>query len=620
MNNTGYKKVSDPRLKRYIPKDWSHVEKHPLTASIIETVKPAPVVVGVNWYSAFDSPRKEKDGRFWVGKNSDRLGYVRGGHCICMPSNGKLDTWKNYIYYNQRAEGACFKPDVLISMADGSLKPIQELRLFEKVLTAEGNEGAITHLFGRCYDSDIHKIKLWGHNVFECTSEHPVLTKRGYIPANQIVVGDEVCLVSKMPFENNELLVLPFLNLKKASPSHARRHEVRFNGFGGTVEVKIKKMPDVIRLTKNLGRLFGLYLAEGGTTENKVVLTFGKHEEDTLVKESVSLIKDCFDIDARIQYRPASINVVVYGKEWRVLFSRLFPGNVWSKSVSAEVLSGNKDFLEAMFYGWVSGDGHRRRGEMTATSVSKTLAMAMYRIAGSLGLCPVIKKVKPGENAYAKIRQFSWEVLVRETMEDKVWSPDRGHFVEKHGNGSWRKVRKIEIEHFNGVVYNLEVQGDNSYVADGIGVHNCVGFGSSRAMSLLNKKLYNAWWLWDEAKLSDDFTDTNPGDENGSTVRAAMDVLRFKGHVAWNNNQAGLSVNDRDNLIANKSDGIVANKWATSVDDLFSVLQNPLYEKLEAIPFVNSWGTSYPWFTWVPCKIWERLLKEDGEMTMITDF
>lgn len=251
--DTGYQRVRDPRLKRYVPKDWNHVEKHPLTAAIIETIKPVPVVCGVNWYSAFDRPTKEKDGRFWVGKSSKNLGYVRGGHCICMPDNGKKDSWNNYTFYNQ------------------------------------GNEGA------------------------------------------------------------------------------------------------------------------------------------------------------------------------------------------------------------------------------------------------------------------------------------------------------------------------------------------CVGFGSSRAMTLLNQKEYNPWWLWDEAKMGDDFPDTNPGDTSGTTVRAAMDVLRFKGHVAWNNDQAGLSVSDRDKLPPNMADGIATNKWATNVNDLFSVLQNSLYEKLEAIPFINSWGTSYPWFTWVPITIWERLLKENGEMTMITD-
>ena len=244
---------NDPRLGRLIPKDWSHVEKHPLILSSAEPIKPVPVIAGINWYSAFDTPVKHSDGRYWVGRDSDNLGYVRGGHCICLPSDGRLDTWENYIFYNQGIDGAC------------------------------------------------------------------------------------------------------------------------------------------------------------------------------------------------------------------------------------------------------------------------------------------------------------------------------------------------------------------------------VGFGSSRAMTNTHNKLFNARWLWDEAKLTDDFPDSNPGDNSGTTVSAAMDVLRLKGLVEWNNDQSGLPFAERDLLVPVKSDGIITNKWATSANDLFSVLQNPLYEKLEAIPLINSWGTAYPWFVWVPIAIWERLLKEDGEMTMITE-
>src|SRR5437763_9432675 len=59
----------------------------------------------------------------------------------------------------------------------------------------------------------------------------------------------------------------------------------------------------------------------------------------------------------------------------------------------------------------------------------------------------------------------------------------------------------------------------------------CVGFASSWMMSILNRRLYDAPWLWNQAKAIDDWPDTNPGDDNGTSVRAAMDVLRTLGHV-----------------------------------------------------------------------------------------
>jgi hypothetical protein len=135
----------------------------------------------------------------------------------------------------------------------------------------------------------------------------------------------------------------------------------------------------------------------------------------------------------------------------------------------------------------------------------------------------------------------------------------------------------------------------------------CVGEGSSRTMTLLNRKMYDPTWLWNEAKKVDEFPDTNPGDDNGTTVRAAMDVLRTLGHVRKRTTKPNLA------------DGILANRWATNIDDLFSVMQNDKYKKLAAIPFINSWGEDYPHITWMPCETWDRLMKEQGEFAIITD-
>ena len=98
----------------------------------------------------------------------------------------------------------------------------------------------------------------------------------------------------------------------------------------------------------------------------------------------------------------------------------------------------------------------------------------------------------------------------------------------------------------------------------------------------------------------------NPGDSEGTSVRAAMDVLRAVGHKP----QRG---------IIDLKEGISVNRWATNIDDLFSVLQNEQYQKLGAIPFFNSWGRDYARKVWVPCETWQRLMNEWGEFTMIVD-
>jgi hypothetical protein len=61
----------------------------------------------------------------------------------------------------------------------------------------------------------------------------------------------------------------------------------------------------------------------------------------------------------------------------------------------------------------------------------------------------------------------------------------------------------------------------------------CVGFSWSRCMSILNNDRYAARWLWDQAKMRDQWPETNPGDNEGTSVRAAAEALVAEGHVAW---------------------------------------------------------------------------------------
>lgn len=101
-------------LGRVEPPDWNHVEKYPLRALATPLAKPVPVIAGINWYTALDSPVRLRDGSWWVGVDErgrplTHLGTLRGGHCICLqpaaPQLHDLKSW--WRWYNQGAEGAC---------------------------------------------------------------------------------------------------------------------------------------------------------------------------------------------------------------------------------------------------------------------------------------------------------------------------------------------------------------------------------------------------------------------------------------------------------------------------------------------------------------------------------
>jgi hypothetical protein len=134
----------------------------------------------------------------------------------------------------------------------------------------------------------------------------------------------------------------------------------------------------------------------------------------------------------------------------------------------------------------------------------------------------------------------------------------------------------------------------------------CVGFGCSRMMSLLNRRRYAARWLWNEAKMVDGFDDTNPGDDNGTTVSAGCDVLRTQGHRR---------VLGPLTLCPRAAEGISANRWATSWDEV----RRTVGATGDGVQILNSWGRAFPRAVRLTDEAGARLLAEDGEFTVVTD-
>ncbi len=191
------------------------------------------------------------------------------------------------------------------------------------------------------------------------------------------------------------------------------------------------------------------------------------------------------------------------------------------------------------------------------------------------------------------------------------------YFVARAGAGSLTKIR-------GGHCVCLEPGGEPDPEAwwdfyDQGAEGACVGFGWSRCMSILNGELYAARWLWDRGKESDEWPDTNPGDENGTSVHAAGDVLAKLGHVDWADTYAGDDYTKRAAYTADLKDGIKRFRWAQSVEDIHRVLENPKADELGAVPFLNSWGRGYPHRTWLPDDVLERLMSEQGEVAIPTD-
>ena len=218
-------------------------------------------------------------------------------------------------------------------------------------------------------------------------------------------------------------------------------------------------------------------------------------------------------------------------------------------------MSSPIDCQKSLFEGWMSGDGYARRNGRQGVTVSHRLAMSMYNIAQGLGMRPTIRYSEPKISHGVKSRLPRWDIEMGLSGEDTF----RCELDDSH---MWRKVRGIETEDYEGPVYNMEVEGDHSYVAEGIGVHNCVGHACWQFQvsdPIHSDSKIGPFDIWGEARKIDEFDDRLT---EGTSVRAGLNVL--------------------------KREGIIKSYyWASSVDEVIEYLLN-----LGPLVFGTRWSNS----------------------------
>ena len=211
---------------------------------------------------------------------------------------------------------------------------------------------------------------------------------------------------------------------------------------------------------------------------------------------------------------------------------------------------------------------------------------------------------------------------------------------------------------------------------------SCVGHGGAmeRAIcnTIQNKKLgltypgrrYNPIQIWNEAKRIDEWPDTNPGDDEGTSVRAAYDVLRTLGPARVTSmkleNNVPVPYGEKP---PDPAEGVAVTRWARNVDEVrtaiskglpvtlgvnwYSKFDNPIVpegrtwywigvnsksqpaslgyvrgghcvtiygasDRLQAVRIKNSWGRDYPLIL-CPYTVLQRLINEQGEAALVTD-
>lgn len=373
----------------------------------------------------------------------------------------------------------------------------------------------------RVYAGDIPKADCWCFG-FSCFAKGTyILTEKGYIPIEDISVGDKVLthkgrwrkVTATMHRDGARLWDVngfgilptrttaghPYYVAKPDQPMEFKKVEQLDGSWYSTMV-----LPDAESdgYSKEMWWIIGRYLADGWRVERKDRPSGGR---------IVFAISDDKRTEFEQRLREAKLHGT-YTKErtcgkYHVCNNQLyeylekFGKYAHGKRIPREALCLPREKAKYFFDGYMSGDGRSDREEATSTSAALILGMCIIaqRIGKSV---PAVYYTRRDEKCVIQGR----ECRQRDTYTFRISSKSvKGHYRARY---VCRELyQPTESDDF-GTVYNISVEEDNSYVANGAIVHNCqdisvagkqVGFQGNRS-SLFFRVMYLIEQLKEEDK------------------------------------------------------------------------------------------------------------------------
>lgn len=329
------------------------------------------------------------------------------------------------------------------------LRAIDTLVVGDQVLTHKGRYRPVREIFTHEHNGDLVELTAYGFgHTLRVTPTHPVLVRCAdqwrYVPAEQLHIGD--------------IVARPILTEEPAPTTIPC-----WVGRG--------RHPEQLQMlaVKDLLTLFGYYLAEGSIGSNGDVIFYFGPTEQTLAEDCQRRIH-ALGFGAQIDPRPTTLAVQAHGPLARVLVHECGRG-AEGKHLSPLLLALTPEDSEELLRAYIAGDGYEyRTSYLRASTVSEQLALDMALLANRAGWKASINEQDRPATCVIEGRVVAqlplWDILIHREpqLKQKVWLEDG------YQCGRIREVHRVS---YHGLVHNIEVEDDNTYVTPAMTVHNC---------------------------------------------------------------------------------------------------------------------------------------------------
>jgi len=409
----------------------------------------------------------------------------------------------------------CLLPDSLIHL-EGYVEKIKELQTGNKVLTHTGQFKKIEKVLIRPYKGKIYKITPWYFKEgLATTPEHPfyvIKSKKNcswikglckplcsegnnckkkdftkynpqWITAERVEVGD--FLIYPRPKEDKEFKEIELSNYIRNFKNINKEFIISKNAQNHTGKIKRR-----IAINKDFCRLIGYFLSEGYLIKDIGVGFSFNSKENEYSKEVISAIKDSFGFEVtKIDSRGKNqLDLIFSSKLLNAFFKNFYFGEnkkAGNKFLPKEFILLPNDKLAEILRGWWRGDA--------GATVSRQLANQMKMVCLRLGIIPSIS-IESVEKQRKRKRFIDKREIIPKNdlitfsnlsffeedfgmLKEACFKKSVNKINRKHGwidkNYVYLPIKKIDLIDYEGNVYNLEVEKDNSYVTEFACVHNC---------------------------------------------------------------------------------------------------------------------------------------------------
>jgi ribonucleotide reductase alpha subunit len=422
--------------------------------------------------------------------------FVPGGRILAGAGSGHQVT-----FYN------CMPPDQEVLTADG-YRPISEIKLGDFVVTHRNRLRPVVHKFERETEETLYIIrpKKVGYDDLRVTGDHKVYMIRSewvnkhksrdglhlqhepdWIPAKEIKPGDYVAVAY-----NGEECPPDIIALHDHIPQYETQDGKLFKattrGYHGHVSDwgTHYKIQDRLVLDGELCYLFGRWLGDGCVTHRtgtdipsgiKIVFSLDEKNE---AQEVARIIEAKFGIEGSIKLSSTErwydlwVNSMPIGE-----FFKAFLGCYsYGKRLPDQLMHLPAELTLELLRGLFSADGYVSDNKLGIVLSNRILAVQIHQLLLRMGYLFSIRENthRLGRTPAYRVQATANECAPLFERFFGVQAPEQSidlKYYFEYDSLKWVRVDEIAVEDYSGIVLDIEVEEDHSFISAGIVVSNC---------------------------------------------------------------------------------------------------------------------------------------------------